>query len=108
MRDLKRKEKLVEAAGEAYGRTLTLATLDVCTDQSVTYCINSLNGRHLDVLSKSHIHTIHTPYTHHTHSTHTHTRQHTNTSHTPASYHIRSSRYTYRTAHSKTQITTHC
>ncbi|XP_046898256.1 retinol dehydrogenase 8-like [Hypomesus transpacificus] len=50
MRDLKRKEKLVEAAGEAYGRTLTLATLDVCTDQSVTDCINSIKGRHVDVL----------------------------------------------------------
>ncbi|XP_062304550.1 retinol dehydrogenase 8-like [Osmerus eperlanus] len=50
MRDLKRKEKLVEAAGEAYGRTLTLATLDVCTDQSVTDCINSIKDRHVDVL----------------------------------------------------------
>ncbi|ROL54857.1 Retinol dehydrogenase 8 [Anabarilius grahami] len=35
MRDLKRKDKLVEAAGDAYGRTLSLLTLDVCSDESV-------------------------------------------------------------------------
>lgn len=52
MRDLKRKDKLVEAAGDAYGKTLSLAVLDVCNDESVTQCINGIKDRHIDVLSK--------------------------------------------------------
>lgn len=51
MRDLKRKDKLVEAAGDAYGKTLSLAVLDVCSDESVKQCINGIKGRHVDVLS---------------------------------------------------------
>ncbi|KAJ3600788.1 hypothetical protein NHX12_031763 [Muraenolepis orangiensis] len=42
MRDLKKKEKLLEAAGEAYGRSLTLLPLDVCSDDSVSRCINAV------------------------------------------------------------------
>lgn len=52
MRDLKRKDKLVKAAGETYGKTLSLAVLDVCSDESVKQCINSIKDRHVDVLSK--------------------------------------------------------
>ena len=52
MRDLKRKDKLVEAAGEAYGKTLSLAVLDVCTDESVKHCIDGIKDRHVDVLSE--------------------------------------------------------
>ncbi|KAL4648761.1 retinol dehydrogenase 8-like [Arapaima gigas] len=50
MRDLKRKDKLVEAAGDTYGQTLTLQTLDVCSDESVRQCISSVKDRHIDVL----------------------------------------------------------
>ncbi len=52
MRDLKRKDKLVEAAGDAYGKTLSLAVLDVCNDESVKQCINGIKDRHVDVLSE--------------------------------------------------------
>ncbi|KAJ8283581.1 hypothetical protein COCON_G00024310 [Conger conger] len=50
MRDLRKKDKLVEAAGEAYGKTLTLQTLDVCSQESVKQCVDSLKDRHVDVL----------------------------------------------------------
>ncbi|XP_035253504.1 retinol dehydrogenase 8a isoform X1 [Anguilla anguilla] len=50
MRDLKRKDKLLEAAGDAYGKTLTLQTLDVCSDESVKQCVNSVKDRRVDVL----------------------------------------------------------
>ncbi|XP_066530797.1 retinol dehydrogenase 8a isoform X2 [Hoplias malabaricus] len=50
MRDLKKKEKLVEAAGEAFGKTLTLEALDVCSDDSVRQCISRVQDRHIDVL----------------------------------------------------------
>lgn len=52
MRDLKRKDKLVEAAGDAYEKTLFLAVLDVCSDESVKQCINGIKDRHVDILSK--------------------------------------------------------
>ncbi|TKS92098.1 Retinol dehydrogenase 8 [Collichthys lucidus] len=50
MRDLKKKDKLVEAAGDAYGKTLTLLPLDVCSDESVKQCINNVKDRHIDIL----------------------------------------------------------
>ncbi|XP_031431609.1 retinol dehydrogenase 8a isoform X2 [Clupea harengus] len=50
MRDLKKKDKLVEAAGDAYGQTLTLQPLDVCSDESVKQCVNSVKDRHIDIL----------------------------------------------------------
>lgn len=58
MRDLKRKDNLVEAAGDAYGRTLSLLTLDVCSDESVKQCVDSIKDRHIDILSEyKHTHT---------------------------------------------------
>ncbi|XP_052402931.1 retinol dehydrogenase 8-like [Carassius gibelio] len=50
MRDLKRKDKLVEAAGDVYGKTLSLLTLDVCSDESVKQCVDSIRDRHVDIL----------------------------------------------------------
>lgn len=50
MRDLRKKDRLVEAAGDAYGKTLTLLALDVCSDDSVRQCVNSVKDRHIDVL----------------------------------------------------------
>ncbi|XP_056890867.1 retinol dehydrogenase 8-like [Takifugu flavidus] len=50
MRDLKRKDKLLEAAGDTYEKTLSLAVLDVCSDESVKQCINGIKDRHVDVL----------------------------------------------------------
>lgn len=52
MRDLKKKNKLVEAAGDAYGKTLMLLPLDVCSDESVKQCINNVKDRHIDILSE--------------------------------------------------------
>lgn len=52
MRDLKKKDKLVEAAGDAYSKTLILLPLDVCSDESVKQCINSVKDRHIDILSE--------------------------------------------------------
>ncbi|KAG8014621.1 Retinol dehydrogenase 8 [Nibea albiflora] len=50
MRDLKRKDKLLEAAGDTYGSTLSLAALDVCSDESVKQCINGIEDRRVDIL----------------------------------------------------------
>ncbi|XP_036387137.1 retinol dehydrogenase 8-like [Megalops cyprinoides] len=50
MRDLRKKDKLLEAAGDTYGKTLTLQTLDVCSDESVKQCIASIKDRRVDVL----------------------------------------------------------
>lgn len=50
MRDLKKKDKLVQAAGESFGKTLTLQTLDVCSDDSVRKCVSEVKDRHIDVL----------------------------------------------------------
>lgn len=52
MRNLKKKDQLVEAAGDAYGKTLTLLALDVCSDDSVRQCIDSVKDRHIDILSE--------------------------------------------------------
>lgn len=52
MRDLKKKDKLLEAAGDAYGKTLMLLPLDVCSDESVKQCINNVKDRHIDILSE--------------------------------------------------------
>lgn len=52
MRDLNRQDKLVEAAGAAYGRTLSVAELDICSDESVKQCIDGIRDRRVDVLSK--------------------------------------------------------
>lgn len=50
MRDLKKQDALVKAAGDTFGKTLTLSTLDVCNDQSVSACINGIKDRRVDVL----------------------------------------------------------
>lgn len=52
MRDLKKKDKLIEAAGDTYGKTLMLLPLDVCSDESVKQCINNVKDRHIDILSE--------------------------------------------------------
>uniref|UniRef100_A0A9J8BZR7 Retinol dehydrogenase n=1 Tax=Cyprinus carpio carpio TaxID=630221 RepID=A0A9J8BZR7_CYPCA len=50
MRDLRKKHQLVEAAGDTYGKTLTLLSLDVCSDDSVRKCIDSVKDHHIDIL----------------------------------------------------------
>ncbi|XP_062454311.1 LOW QUALITY PROTEIN: retinol dehydrogenase 8 [Rhea pennata] len=50
MRDLRKKEKLEEAAGPALGRTLSIQRLDVCSDSSVAECMGSIPGGRVDVL----------------------------------------------------------
>ncbi|NXN18788.1 RDH8 dehydrogenase, partial [Indicator maculatus] len=50
MRDLRKKEKLEEAAGSALGRTLSIQRLDVCSDSSVAECMESIPGGQVDVL----------------------------------------------------------
>lgn len=52
MRDLRKKDKLVEAAGDAFGKTMVLLPLDVCSDDSVKQCVNSVKDRHIDILSR--------------------------------------------------------
>ncbi|TRY86205.1 hypothetical protein DNTS_030242 [Danionella cerebrum] len=51
MRDLQRKDRLLAAAGDAYEDTLFLRTLDVCSDESVRDCVNSVQDRHIDILT---------------------------------------------------------
>ena len=53
MRDLGKKGTLETAAGEALGQTLTVAQLDVCSDESVAQCINCIQGGEVDVLGES-------------------------------------------------------
>ncbi|XP_036983211.2 retinol dehydrogenase 8 isoform X2 [Artibeus jamaicensis] len=49
MRDLGKKGTLEAAAGEALGQTLTVAQLDVCSDESVAQCLGCIRGE-VDVL----------------------------------------------------------
>ncbi|KAB0400194.1 hypothetical protein E2I00_009481, partial [Balaenoptera physalus] len=39
-----------QAAGEALGQTLTVAQLDVCSDESVAQCLSCIQGGEVDVL----------------------------------------------------------
>nr|XP_003460903.1 retinol dehydrogenase 8 [Cavia porcellus] len=50
MRDLGKKEALEAAAGDALGKTLTVAQLDVCDDASVAQCLSHIQGGDVDVL----------------------------------------------------------
>ncbi|KAM6219923.1 retinol dehydrogenase 8 [Rhynchocyon petersi] len=50
MRDLGKKGPLEAAAGEALGKTLTVAQLDVCSDESVAQCLSCIQGGEVDVL----------------------------------------------------------
>lgn len=53
MRDLGKKEPLEAAAGEALGKTLTVAQLDVCSDESVANCLSHIEGGRVDVLGET-------------------------------------------------------
>ncbi|XP_037673851.1 retinol dehydrogenase 8 [Choloepus didactylus] len=50
MRDLEKKGTLEAAAKEALGKTLTVAQLDVCSDESVAQCLSCIQGGKVDVL----------------------------------------------------------
>ncbi|XP_012889382.1 PREDICTED: retinol dehydrogenase 8 [Dipodomys ordii] len=50
MRDLGKKEALEASAGSALGKTLTVAQLDVCNDDSVAQCLSHIPGGDVDVL----------------------------------------------------------
>lgn len=52
MRNLAKGEALVEAAGRTLGRTLEIKQLDVCDENSIEACVNSLPMRRVDILSK--------------------------------------------------------
>lgn len=53
MRDLGKKSMLEAAAGEALGQTLTVAQLDVCSDESVAQCLSCIRGGEVDVLGEA-------------------------------------------------------
>ncbi|KAM6963092.1 retinol dehydrogenase 8 [Aplochiton taeniatus] len=50
MRNLSKAEALVEASGKTLGRTLEIKQLDVCDDNSIKTCVDSLPGRRVDIL----------------------------------------------------------
>ncbi|XP_067877298.1 retinol dehydrogenase 8-like isoform X2 [Heterodontus francisci] len=50
MRNLNRKGQLETAAGDTLNKTLHISQLDVCSDESVTECLNSVQDRRVDVL----------------------------------------------------------
>lgn len=52
MRNLSKGEALVEAAGRTLGRTLEIKQLDVCNEESIKACVDSLPERRVDILSK--------------------------------------------------------
>lgn len=52
MRNLSKGEALVKAAGRALGRTLEIKQLDVCDEDSIRACVDSLPERRVDVLSQ--------------------------------------------------------
>ncbi len=52
MRNLSKGEALVEAAGRTLGRTLEIKQLDVCDEDSIKACVDSLPERRVDILSK--------------------------------------------------------
>lgn len=52
MRNLAKKEALEEAAGRRLGKTLEIKQLDVCDEQSIKTCVNSIPDRRIDVLGK--------------------------------------------------------
>lgn len=53
MRDLGKKEPLEAAAGETLGKTLSVAQLDVCSDDSVANCLSHIEGGRVDVLGET-------------------------------------------------------
>lgn len=52
MRNLGKGEALVEAAGRTLGRTLEIKQLDVCDEESIRACVDSLPERRVDILSE--------------------------------------------------------
>ncbi|KAF7690977.1 retinol dehydrogenase 8 isoform X4 [Silurus meridionalis] len=50
MRDVEKRAALEAAAGETLGRSLEIHKLDVCCEDSIRECENSLPDRHLDIL----------------------------------------------------------
>uniref|UniRef100_A0A1A8RT29 Retinol dehydrogenase 8a n=2 Tax=Nothobranchius TaxID=28779 RepID=A0A1A8RT29_9TELE len=50
MRNLSKAEPLVEAAGRTLGRTLEIKQLDVCSEESIKACVDSLPERRVDIL----------------------------------------------------------
>lgn len=53
MRNLSKGEALVKAADRTLGRTLEIKQLDVCDEDSIRACVDSLPDRRVDVLSQS-------------------------------------------------------
>ncbi|NXG34478.1 RDH8 dehydrogenase, partial [Dromaius novaehollandiae] len=52
MRNLAKKAALEEAVGGRLGKTLEIKQLDVCDEQSIKTCVNSIPDRRIDVLGK--------------------------------------------------------
>lgn len=50
MRNLSKGGALVEAAGRTLGRTLEIKQLDVCDENSIKACVDSLPERRVDIL----------------------------------------------------------
>ncbi|XP_060711017.1 retinol dehydrogenase 8-like [Hemiscyllium ocellatum] len=50
MRNLNKKEQLEAAAGDTLNKTLHVRQLDVCSDESVTECLNSIQDKRVDIL----------------------------------------------------------
>ncbi|XP_037554065.1 retinol dehydrogenase 8 [Nematolebias whitei] len=50
MRNLSKSELLIEAAGRTLGRTLEIKQLDVCCEESIKACVDSLPERRVDIL----------------------------------------------------------
>ncbi|XP_059495993.1 retinol dehydrogenase 8-like isoform X2 [Stegostoma tigrinum] len=50
MRNLNRKGQLEAAAGETLNKTLHIRQLDVCSDESVAECLNSIQDKGVDIL----------------------------------------------------------
>ncbi|KFV43434.1 Retinol dehydrogenase 8, partial [Tyto alba] len=53
MRNLAKKEPLEEAVGRRLGKTLEIKQLDVCDEQSIKTCVNSIPDRRIDVLGNN-------------------------------------------------------
>ncbi|XP_006634760.1 retinol dehydrogenase 8 [Lepisosteus oculatus] len=50
MRNLKKADDLIEAAGKTLGRTLEIKQLDVCDEKSIKACVDSIPNRRIDIL----------------------------------------------------------
>lgn len=68
MRNLGKAELLVEAADRTLGRTLEIRQLDVCSEESIKACVDSLPERRVDILSKPAHTPAHTPDATNTHT----------------------------------------